>query len=88
MSETLLFVSHGVHREGGMERATCEVVERVSRALISTMGAGGWSSKEHRAMFEAIRQGEAEKAARLAQEHVSRGGSWIIEQMEKEGLEL
>ncbi|MCB2184769.1 MAG: GntR family transcriptional regulator [Deltaproteobacteria bacterium] len=65
-----------------------EVVERISRALITTMPAGGWSTDEHRELVEAIARGDGDTAARLAASHVERGGAWILSRMRQESLEL
>lgn len=65
-----------------------DVVERISRALISNMGAGHWSTTEHRQLTEAIAEGRADDAARLAEEHVKRGGQWIVGQMLAQKLEV
>ncbi len=63
-------------------------VERISRALISNMSAGEWSCDEHRAILQAIKDGDSEQAADIAKEHVSRGGLWIVSRMREENLEL
>ena len=63
-------------------------VERISRALISNMSAGEWSCDEHRAILQAIKEGDPEQAAEIAREHVSRGGLWIVSRMREENLEL
>lgn len=63
-------------------------VERISRALISNMSAGEWSCDDHRALLEAIKNGEAQEASEIAKEHVSRGGVWVVSRMREENLEL
>ena len=65
-----------------------EVVERISRAIISNMDAGKWSTKDHRAIIAAIKAGEGEKAYRLARDHVAHGSQWILSRMIDQKLEL
>jgi DNA-binding GntR family transcriptional regulator len=65
-----------------------EVVERTTAALASSLAAGSWSVDDHRALIHAIDEGDPDTAARLAREHVRQGGSWILERMRSENLEL
>jgi DNA-binding GntR family transcriptional regulator len=65
-----------------------EVVERITRALASSLAAGSWSMEEHRSLIRAIEEGDQESAAKLAREHVRQGGQWILERMRSEDLEL
>jgi DNA-binding GntR family transcriptional regulator len=65
-----------------------EVIERITRALASSLAAGSWSAEDHHALIRAIEQGDQEVAARLAREHVRQGGQWILERMRSEELEL
>ena len=65
-----------------------EVVERISRAIISNMDAGKWSTKDHRAIIAAIKAGEGERAYRLARDHVAHGSQWILSRMIDQKLEL
>jgi DNA-binding GntR family transcriptional regulator len=65
-----------------------EVIERITRALASSLAAGSWSAADHRSLIRAIEQGDQETAARLAREHVRQGGKWILERMRSEDLEL
>ena len=64
-----------------------EVVERISRGIISNMPAGQWSLKDHSELVEAIAAHDAQAAAAVARRHVLRGGQWIVSQMNK-GLKL
>jgi len=65
-----------------------EIVERISRAIISNMDAGLWSTEDHRNILEAIKAGRGREAARLAREHVAHGAQWIVSRMIDENLEL
>jgi len=65
-----------------------EIVERISRAIISNMEAGLWSTRDHREILEAIKQGQGAKAAKLARDHVAHGAQWIVSRMIDEKLEL
>ncbi len=65
-----------------------ETVERISRAIISNMDAGKWSTKDHRAIIAAIRAGDGATASRLARDHVAHGAQWIVSRMIDEQLEL
>ncbi|MCF8031633.1 MAG: GntR family transcriptional regulator [Desulfarculaceae bacterium] len=65
-----------------------EIVERISRAIISNMEAGLWSTQDHREILEAIKAGQGAKAAKLARQHVEHGAQWIVSRMIDEKLEL
>lgn len=65
-----------------------ETVERISRAIISNMDAGKWSTEDHRAIIAAIKAGDGAKAHRLAREHVAHGADWIVSRMIDQELEL
>jgi DNA-binding GntR family transcriptional regulator len=53
-------------------------VERISRAIMTSVQAGQWSVNDHRAVLEAIKAGDAAKAGKLCREHVQRGGKWLL----------
>ncbi|MCB2226438.1 MAG: GntR family transcriptional regulator [Desulfarculaceae bacterium] len=65
-----------------------EIVERISRAIISNMEAGLWSTEDHREILEAIKAGQGARAAKLARHHVEHGAQWIVSRMIDEKLEL
>lgn len=65
-----------------------DIVERISRAAISTMEAAQWSSDEHRGIVEAIKAGDSATAGRITRDHVVHGGTWIVGRMKSEQLEL
>ncbi|MFP4316110.1 MAG: GntR family transcriptional regulator [Desulfovibrionales bacterium] len=65
-----------------------DVVERITRAMASSLVAGSWSMDEHRQLLKALEAGDPELAERLAREHVLRGGAWTLERMKEENLEL
>ena len=56
-------------------------VERVSRAAASNIKAGQWTIDDHQAIFEAIKNGDGKKAARLAKGHISKSAGHLIEQL-------
>lgn len=56
-------------------------VERVSRAAASNIKAGQWTLDDHRAIYQAIKKGEGDKAASLAKSHISKSAEHLIEQL-------
>ena len=65
-----------------------EIVERISRAIISNVEAGLWSCQDHREILEAIVAGQGARAAKLARKHVEHGAQWIVSRMIDQELEL
>ncbi|MFH1059458.1 MAG: GntR family transcriptional regulator [Pseudomonadota bacterium] len=59
-------------------------LERISRVMMSNMPAGHWSVGEHRGLVEAIKAHDPATAGRLAQEHVERGGQWLISHLREQ----
>lgn len=64
------------------------VVERISRAAISNISAGLWSTTDHRDILEAIKSGNEDLATSMTRKHAIRGGEWILSRMESEEIEL
>ena len=62
-------------------------LERISRVMMSNMPAGHWSAEEHRAVVLAIKAHDPDTAARLAKEHVERGGRWLISHLSSQDLD-
>ena len=84
----LLHQAAGSRLLAGLLADLDNVVERISRALISNLDAGTWSRGEHRAIHQALVDHDAKRAERLAREHVVRGGRYIVSRMQEENLEL
>jgi DNA-binding GntR family transcriptional regulator len=58
-----------------------EVLYRFRVSLLGDLESAARSLKGHRRMLAAIREGDADRAARACREHIHAGGKWILAQI-------